>query len=74
MSLYAKDEHKRAARILGYALTLDTVEGWWSFAQVIAARLTVKERTSLVFMAIQSLEYDDAVLAVEAALDGEPSQ
>ena len=34
MSLHAKDRHKRAARIVGYALTADDPAIWWKTAAV----------------------------------------
>ena len=68
MSKYAPDRHKRAARMLGYCLTLDTIDAWWCFAAVIDARLTVKERTALAFMALSSLDTDEATQVAQARL------
>jgi hypothetical protein len=68
MSKSAPDRHKRAARVLGYCLTLDTVDAWWCFAAVIEAQLTVKERTALAFMALNSLDADTAAQVAQANL------
>ena len=63
-----KPQHLSATRMLGYVLTLETPDAWWSLAQVLATRLTVQERGSLAFMALMSLERDDALMTAEAAL------
>lgn len=70
MSKYAKDNHKRIARLVGYALTLDQVDAWWMLSALMRAHLTVTERTSLTFMALKSLDRDDAMQTVEAAFSG----
>jgi hypothetical protein len=70
MSKYAKDAHKRIARLVGYALTLDQVDVWWMLSTLMRAHLTVTERASLALMALKSLDRDDAVQTVEAAFSG----
>jgi len=68
ISKFAKDSHKRAARGLGYALILGDAFGWKAVTAVWAARLTAKERASLAFSALASLDYDDAVLTARMCL------
>lgn len=66
MSLYAKDNHKRAARALGYALTLGTSGAWLDFAAITAARLTDQERGGLAYAGLRSLNEDTRAVVVEA--------
>ena len=47
MSKYSKDSHKRAARMLGYALTLDDPKTWNHLGYVLYARLTPFELASI---------------------------
>lgn len=74
MSKWAKPQHKASARALGYALTLATHEGWWKFALILRARLTVQERAALAFIALQALDYDDACVTADAVLGFEQSE
>ena len=66
MSLYAKDRHQRAAKMLGYALT--NPELWAATGLVWAVRLTPNERAALAFAALNSLEPDDAERTAAAAI------
>lgn len=70
MSKYAANRHKRAARMLGYSLTIGTPDAWWGLAPVLRARLTVRELMSLAFMALNALDRDAAAMTAEAALCG----
>lgn len=70
MSKHAKPAHKRAARTLGYALTCGTEATWWLFAALIGMILTPEERAALAFMALSALDYDDAIIVADIALDG----
>lgn len=70
MSLFAKREHKAAARVLGYTLTLDTETAWWGLRASLQHRLEPHERAALAFMALKSLEPDHATLTAELALYG----
>jgi len=70
MSKYAKDAHKRSARMLGYALTMGDSLGWQGFRKVISARLTETERAGLAFAALSSLPEESALKVVEAVLEG----
>ncbi len=72
MSKYAKDEHKRAARSLGYALTLGTSDAWLDFKTIIAARLSKEERAGLAFAALRAL--DDETRAWWAAVATVPER
>ena len=65
-----KPEHKRMSRILGYTLTLGDTEAWSGFCLLASARLTVAERAALAFMALKSLNREDARETAEAALAG----
>lgn len=56
----AKPEHKRAARMLGYALTLGDFDGWAGAVTVLRARLAATERAALAWAALRSLDADDA--------------
>jgi len=56
MSLYAKDRHKRACRMVGYALTADDPVIWVQTAAILAHRLTVRETAFLAYAALRTLE------------------
>ena len=68
MSLFARDAHKRASRVLGYALTLDDRAGWSAAAVVWAARLTVGERAALALAALSSLDPEEVAFIANLAL------
>lgn len=48
--------HKRAARCIGYALTLANTDGWIKVVEVLAARLSQAERVSLGYAALKSVD------------------
>jgi hypothetical protein len=73
MSMYAKDRHKRAARMLGYALTLGDAPTWVQAGAVWQLRLTEEELASVAFAALQALE-PDTRLAVFGAAHWEGAQ
>ncbi|MCF3595465.1 hypothetical protein LZG00_15845 [Rhodobacteraceae bacterium LMO-12] len=60
--------HLRVVQSLGYVLTLGTQHAWWGFVQILCELLTPQERASLAFMALKSLDHEDAVLTAETAL------
>lgn len=60
--------HKSAARILGYALTLDSSPGWEDFALILRLRLSRRERVSLAYAAALALDPDDVRETAEAVL------
>ena len=77
LSLYGKPSHKRAARMLGYALTLGTSEGWLAASAIFEARLSEAERASLAFAALCGLHptqrQDTATAAIRSAGSPLPS-
>ncbi|MBS8225327.1 hypothetical protein [Vannielia litorea] len=70
MSLYAKPGHKRAARMLGFSLTLGTSSGWSDFVTVASAWLTDAERAALAFSSLKSLSPQTAAETFNAAFAG----
>ncbi|WP_201152207.1 hypothetical protein [Rhodovulum sulfidophilum] len=58
---YASDAHQWAARLLAAALTLEDFGGW-------AARLTARERASLAYAALRSLEPEQAEMTAATVL------
>jgi hypothetical protein len=70
MSLYAKDSHKRIAKVLGFALTLGTESAWHGLTIILMARLTDAERASLAFATLNSLSEKHAYMTASAALFG----
>jgi len=63
-----KRPHLKVVRMLGYVLTLGTQDAWQGLVPVLIARLTVEERAALAFMALKSLNHDDAKVTAETAL------
>ncbi|WP_444454078.1 hypothetical protein ACTTAI_02715 [Rhodobacter capsulatus] len=70
MQSFAKDAHKRAARLLAYGLTLDTPEGWQAVANVWAVRLSPGERAAILMAALHSLHPAQAEVICRHAFDG----
>ncbi len=66
--------HLNVVRSLGYVLTLGSQHAWFGFSEILRERLTPQERAALAFMALKSLDHDDAVLTIEAALSFEQSE
>ncbi len=73
MSKHAQDRHKRAARMLGFALTLGDAPTWVQAGAVWQLRLTELELASIAFAALQGLE-PDTRLAVFGAAHWEGAQ
>jgi hypothetical protein len=67
---HAPEDHKRAARMLGYALLSDTPDAWNGLSVVLLARLTVEERAKLAFAALSALDPDQRELVMGAAQRG----
>jgi len=65
-----KRPHLGATRTLGYALTLDSFEGWEAASAVWQARLTPEERAALTWAALRALEYHQALDVAETVLGG----
>jgi hypothetical protein len=59
---------KRVSKSLGYTLWLDTFEDWDGLSLILRSLLTDRQRAALAFMALKALDYDQAVMAAEAAL------
>jgi hypothetical protein len=70
MSRFAKPEHKKAAKVLGYALTLDTTDGWFAASAVWQARMTPQEAAAAAWAALQATEPELAQMVATAALGG----
>lgn len=66
--IFLSRNHERAARVIGYALTLDTSNGWTAVGAILAARLTRQERGSLAYAALWSMDAADAELVARVAL------
>lgn len=66
LSRFMQARHKRMSRVLGYCLTLDTPEGWRDFSLIAMARMSPRERVSLAFAALNTLETDVAELTAAA--------
>lgn len=70
MSLYAKSKHKRAAKALGYALTVDSEPAWLAASAIWQARLTPQETASMAWAALAATEPALAQEVASAALRG----
>ncbi|MGR3292308.1 MAG: hypothetical protein ACU0C9_14130 [Paracoccaceae bacterium] len=70
MSRHIKPAYKRAARMLGFALTLGNYETWSATAAVWAVRLTAEERAALAWAGLKSLTHEQAAMVAETALGG----
>jgi hypothetical protein len=70
ISQHIPDNIKRVSRSVGYALLLDTFEDWDGLSLILRARLSDRQRAALAFMALKSLDQDDATLTAETALSG----
>ena len=62
------DNIKRVARSVGYALYLDNADDWHGLPVILRDHLSVKDRASLAFMALRSLDRDDAAMVCDAVL------
>ncbi len=74
ISQHIPDNIKRVSRSVGYALLLDTFEDWDGLSLILRARLSDRQRAALAFMALNSLDQDDATLTAETALSGGAGQ
>ncbi len=70
MSKYAKAEHKRAAKALGYGLTLGDDSAWFSVSAVWQARLTPQEAATVACAAILATDSEFAESIAYAVLEG----
>ncbi|MBY6171366.1 hypothetical protein KUV73_19625 [Mameliella alba] len=60
--------HLKLMKMLGYVLTLGTQEAWFGLVPVLKARLNEEERASLAFIALKSLDRENAFLTASHAL------
>lgn len=70
MARYAKPAHKKAARALGYALTLGDAHAWVGASQSFSARLTEVERAGLAWAALRALGPEKAVTVTTSLFEG----
>jgi len=70
MSMFAKGNHKRVAKAIGFALMLGTESAWHGLTIILMARLTDAERSSLAFATLNSLSEKHAYMTASAALFG----
>lgn len=70
MARHAKDRHKRAAKALGFALTLDDPRGWSEAGVILGLRLTRKELASLAFATLRALDAEAREMVFDAAFWG----
>jgi hypothetical protein len=70
LSAHMQDRHKRAVKMLGYALVLDNPNAWASAADIWSVRLDPAERYSLAVAALMSLEAQDAEEVVAEVFEG----
>ena len=68
----AKKAHMKIARVIVYALSLGEVDGWLDFRTIIKAKLTTKERASLAYAALLSLDEQTRELVCENAFEARP--
>lgn len=71
MFRFAKHEHERVSRMIGYALALGVgdFDTWAGAALVLRARLEPKERGALAVTALRSLDLEDARRVADMALE-----
>jgi hypothetical protein len=67
MSRFAKDRHKRAARIVGYALTADDPAIWGHTSWLLGHRLSTMELASLAYAAMRALDPEAREMVFNAA-------
>jgi len=76
MSEFAKPAHKRIARAVGYALTLNDEAAWRALSFLLARYLSEEERAALAFCSLESLPddlaHDAASASIFRILHGEP--
>ena len=63
------DNHRRASKMLAYALHADSVDIWSQAANVWRARMTDTELAKLAYSVLRAMNSDLARLVVEAIFD-----
>lgn len=61
---------KRVSRSVGYTLWLDHTDAWFGLPVILRARLDPRQRAALAFMALKSLDRDEAVMVADAVING----
>jgi hypothetical protein len=64
------DNIRRVSRCVGYSLWLDNEHDWFKLPVILRARLDIRQRATLAFMALKSLNRDDALETAKAVLGG----
>ena len=64
------DRHRRAARVIGYALALREPAAWWRASWLLSRRLTVPELAAVAFAALVALKVEDRAAVVAAVMEG----
>lgn len=67
---FAKPSHKRAARLLAYALILDTPATWEIVSHLWAVWLSPGERAAILLAALHSLHPEQAEVICDFAVSG----
>ena len=62
----------KIARCIVYALTLGEAEGWLDFRTIVKTKLSEKERASLAYAALLSLDEETRELVCENAFEPSP--
>lgn len=62
------DNIKRVSRSIGYALWLDTYDDWAGLSVILRARLSDKQRASLAFMVMRSLDCEQMGAVANAVM------
>lgn len=65
VSAHIPNNIKRVSKSVGYAIWL---QRWQGLSLILRARLEPQDRAALAFMALQSLDHDDACMTADAAL------
>ena len=70
LAKHGKPAHKRTARVLGYALTLNDATGWQALTQTFSKHLSERECAGVALMALIALPDATAALVVEKCSNG----
>jgi hypothetical protein len=70
ISAQIPDNIKRVSRSLGYTLWLDHPDDWFGLSVILRVRLSDRQRSALAYMALRSLDHDQAVMTADAAING----
>lgn len=73
LSRYISDDHKRAAKVLGFALTLGTFDAWRSAGVTWVTSLSKRECAGLAYTALRALDPEDAQTVATSVLGDGPA-